>query len=112
MVKSPTNFSGWTTNSTAVSAVLNTASYTNNPTDDCRFYRVARTALATYDGGGGTVSFVAPGGSVSRGNGTNITVSITLPTGGSNPPSTPPTTVGVTSATLGGIQGSNISYQV
>jgi cytochrome c peroxidase len=51
MVQSTTNFSTWTTNSTTVAAVLNAASYTNNPTDNYRFYRVAQTALATYDHG-------------------------------------------------------------
>jgi len=113
MVQSTTNFSTWTTNSTTVAAVLNAASYTNNPADNYRFYRVARTALAAYDGGGGTtVAYVAPGGSVSLGNGTNITVSITLPTGGSNPPMTPPTGVVPSSVTLGGVTGMSVSYAV
>jgi len=113
MVQSSTNLASWTTNSTTVAAVLNTAGYTNNPTDNYRFYRVAQTALAAYDGGGGgAASFVAPGGSVSRGTGTNITVSITLPTGGSNPPSTPPAGKSVTSVTLGGISGTSVSYAV
>jgi hypothetical protein len=114
LVQSTTNFSTWTTNSTSVAAVLAAASYTNSPTDDYRFYRVARTSLATYDpvsgtGGGGTAGFVAPGGSVSRGSGTNITVSITLPTGGSNPPSAPPANAPITSVTLGGITGTSVS---
>jgi YHYH protein len=110
MVQSTTNFSTWTTNSTTVTAVLSAASYTNNPTDNYRFYRVARTALAAYDGGGGgTASFVAPGGSVSRGNGTNITVSITLSTGGSNPPNLPPANAPITSVTLGSLTATSSS---
>ncbi|HXI70140.1 MAG TPA: YHYH protein [Verrucomicrobiae bacterium] len=113
MVQSTTNFSTWTTNSTTASAVLNSAGYTNNPTDNARFYRVARTALAAYDGGGGiTAAYLAPGGSVSLGTGTNITVSITLPTGGSNPPMTPPAGGSVSSITLGGITGTSVSYAV
>jgi YHYH protein len=117
IVESTTNFATWTTNSTTVAALLTAASYTNNPADNFRFYRVARTALAAYDpvsgtSGGGTAGFVAPGGSVSRGNGTNITVSITLPTGGSNPPMTPPAGAAVTSVTLGGITGTSVSYAV
>jgi hypothetical protein len=115
MVQSTTDFSTWTTNSTNVAAVLNAASHTNYPTDDYRFYRVARTALANYDpvnGSSGTASFVAPGGSVSRGNGTNITVSITLSAGGSNPPMLPPANAPITSVTLGGIAGTGVSYAV
>lgn len=109
MVQSTTNFTAWTTNSTTVAAVLNAASYTNNPTDNARFYRVARTALATYDsaGSGGytqTLAAVAPGGTATRG--TTVTVTITLP---STPP-WPPANAPVSSVTLAGsITGSNIS---
>ena len=105
MVQSTTNFTTWTTNSTTVSAVLNAASYTNNPTDNYRFYRVARTALAAYDGGGGSgTTTVAPGGSATRG--TTVTVTITLP---SNPP-WPPANAPITSVTLAGsITGTSIS---
>ena len=109
MVQSTTNFTAWTTNSTNVAAVLNAASYTNNPTDTYRFYRVARTALASYDGGGtsgGTV-YPVPGGVVSRGSGTNITLSITL----SGPPS-PPVGTPITSVTLGSLTatGAAVTY--
>ena len=96
LVESTTNFTAWTTISTSVSAVFTGAAYTNNFADNYRFFRVSRAALASYDSvgnGGGTVSggtYSAPGGSVSRGNGTNITLSITLSTGGSNPPTLPP----------------------
>jgi YHYH protein len=109
MVQSTTNFSAWTTNSATVAAVLNTASYTNNPTDNYRFYRVARTALAAYDspgtggyaGGGsiGSTTFYAPGGSVSRGNGTNITMTITIPGTPPDPPVTAIPTVTLTNLT-------------
>ena len=105
MVQSTTNFSTWTTNSTTVTAVLNAASYTNNPTDKYRFYRVAETALAAYDGGGGSgTTTVAPGGNVTRG--TTATVTITLP---SNPP-WPPANAPITSVTLAGsINGTSVS---
>ncbi len=114
MVQSTTNFSAWTTNSTTVPAVQTAASYTNNPTENARFYRVARTALATYDSpgtGGGTsgssASTVAPGGTATRG--TTVTVTITLPTNPPNPPANAP----ITSVTLGGsITGVNISDSV
>jgi hypothetical protein len=115
MVVSTTNLTTWTTNTTTAAAVLNAASYTNNPTDDYRFYRVAQTALATYDpvsstsgGGGGT--FTAPGGSVSRGNGTNITLTITIPGTPPDPPVTAIPTVTLTNlATQTYIVGTGIS---
>lgn len=115
MVQSTTNFSTWTTNSTTVSAVLNNASYTNNPTDNARFYRVARTALATYDsagtgsetsgGGGGSSTAVAPGGIATRGTTVTVTITITAP------PNLPPANAPITSVTLAGnIVGTNVSY--
>ena len=116
MVQSTTNFSTWTTNSTTVTAVLNGATYTNNPTDKYRFYRVGQTSLATYDspgtggytsGGSGGATFAVPGsGVVSRGSGTNITLNITLP---GTPPS-PPTTIPITSVTLGSLTATSTSY--
>jgi hypothetical protein len=113
MVQSTTNLSTWTTNSTTISAVLDAASYTNNPTDNYRFYRVARTALATYDsagttGGtsGGGTTYAVPGNStVSRGSGTNITLNITLP---GSPPS-PPANAPITSVTLGSLTATSVS---
>src|SRR4030095_8688697 len=73
-----------------------------------RFYRVARTAIAAYNGsssGGPTVP--VPGGSASRD--TPVTVSITLPT---NPP-WPPANAPISSVTLAGtIPGTNISDAV
>ena len=115
MVQSTTNFAAWTTNSASVTAVLAGAAYTNNPAGNSRFYRVAQTALASYDSvgtGGGTVTggtYSAPGGSVSRGNGTNITLSITLSTGGSNPANLPPANAPITSVTLGSLTATSSS---
>ena len=109
MVQSTTNFTAWTTNATNVSAVLNGASYTNNPTEDARFYRVARTSLANYDGGastGGGGTYPVPGGVVSRGSGTNITLSITL----TAPPNLPPANAPITSVTLGTLTAMSSSY--
>ena len=87
--------------------MLDAASYTNNSTDGSRFYRVARTALASYDSAGTTVfsnGSVAPGGSANPG--TTVSVAITLP---STPP-WPPANAPITSVTLaGGISGTNLS---
>jgi len=112
LVESTTNFSAWTTNATNVTAALNTASFSTNAATGYRFYRVARTALATYDSvgtgggsGGSSASTVAPGGSATRG--TTVTVAITLPSTPPNPPANAP----ITSVVLAGsITGSNISY--
>jgi len=72
-----------------------------------RFYRLNRTALATYDGGGsagGGGTAVAPGGSAARGS--TVTVTITLPT----TPPLPPANIVPASITLAGsIAGTAIS---
>lgn len=110
-VESSTNLTSWTTNVTGLAATLNTGSYTNTSSDSKKFYRVAMTALATYDpvsgtsGGGGT-TFAVPGGSVSRGSGTNITLTITLP---GTPPS-PPAGAPITSVTMGSLTATSTSY--
>jgi hypothetical protein len=110
-VESATNLTSWTTNATGLVATLNTGVYTNNSTDTQKFYRVAMTALANYDpvsgasGGDGT-TFAVPGGSVSRGSGTNITLTITLP---GNPPS-PPANAPITSVTMGSLTATSTSY--
>jgi len=110
MVQSTTNFSTWTTNSTAVAAVLNAASYASNSTNNYRFYRVGQTALAAYDSpgtGGYTPTFYSysPGGSATRG--TTVTVTNTLAV----PPPSPQLTAPLPTVTLAGsITGSGISH--
>ena len=111
-VESSTNLTSWTTNATGIAALLNSGGYTNASTDSQKFYRVAMTALATYDpvsgtSGGGGATFAVPGGSVSRGLGTNITLSITL----SGPPS-PPANAPITSVTMGSLTATSTSYTV
>ncbi|MFO1487999.1 MAG: YHYH protein [Verrucomicrobiota bacterium] len=111
-VESSTNLTTWTTNATGLAASLNSGAYTNNSADAQRFYRVAMTDLAAYDpvsgtsGTGGT-TFAVPGGSVSRGSGTNITLTITLP---GTPPS-PPANAPITSVTMGSLTAVSTSYQ-
>ena len=96
-----------TAGSDAATAVESGGATTNTK----RFYKVARTALATFDangfnytqGGGGGTS-VAPGGSAARG--TTVTVTITLPT---TPPQ-PPAAMVPTNVTLAGtIVGTSVS---
>ena len=104
MVQSTMNFSAWTTNSTNVAAVLNGASFNNNPTDNYRFYRVARTALAAYDSltgvtaGGGSTGIVSV--SPTSGNrGTTFTLTINLDSTVNPPPVNAP----INSVTVGTI---------
>jgi len=99
----------WTPFSTNIisASVMGIATNANGATNAVRFYRAARTALASYDGSsssGGGSSSVAPGGSASRG--TTVTVTITLPT----TPPWPPANAPISSVTLAGsISGTSIS---
>jgi hypothetical protein len=104
-VQSTTNFGTWTVLASGLSPNKILGGYTNTTSLNQNFYRVARTAVASFDSASLASGVQAPGGSVTRG--TTVTVTITLPT---NPPD-PPTTDTVTSVILAGsISGSNISY--
>ena len=107
-VESSTNLTLWTTNATGIAAVLNTGSNTNTSTESGKFFRVNRTTIANYDGapGSGGATFAVPGGSVSRGSGTSITLTITLP---GTPPS-PPANAPITSVTMGSLIATSTSY--
>ncbi len=103
LVASSTNLQTWTTNSTNVSAVMNTGSYTNTSLSTERFYVVARTALAAYSpvtgttttsGGGGNLVTMSPN---SGARGSTITVTATI-SASANPP--PPPTAGAPVATF------------
>ncbi len=103
------NWVGIATNTVSGSA-NGSSTEINGGTNSMRFYRVARTVLASYDPvsgtGGGTGGFVAPGGNVSKGSGTNITITITLPT---NPPQPPADRVPASVTLAGTIAGTAIS---
>jgi hypothetical protein len=106
--------SNWLTmgSNTVGSAGVAAATETNGAAATTRFYRLERASLANYDpvdaNGGGTVtnSLPAPGGSVSRGSGTNVTITITLP---SNPPQPPAGLVPSTVTLAGTIKGTSLS---
>ena len=89
-----------------------TGSYTeiNGTASGRRFYRVTRTALATFDstgfnytppggGGGGGGTATAPGGTVTRGS--SYTLTINIPT--TSTPPVPPANVAVSNLTIGGV---------
>ncbi len=114
-VDAESSFAGtnWVAIRTNTLAGSNAASFTetNGALNSARFYRVARTAVATYDGGGGSgggSTSVAPGGSASIGS--TVTVTITLPTGAGWPPMLPPANAPITSVTLAGtVAGTSVS---
>jgi hypothetical protein len=116
MVLSSTNLTAWTTNSSTATAVLNTAAYTNNPTDGNRCYRVAQTSLATYDpvilssstntNSGGAIITMSP----SSGNqGTTFSVTATISSSAS-PPVPPQSGAPVQSFAVGSLSVSNSVY--
>lgn len=112
-VESTTNLSTWTTNSDAVPAVLNTATYTNNSADNQRFYRVAQTGLADYDpvtgngatGGGQVITLTPNSGSA----GSSFAISATI-SAGANPAPPPHTGAPVASFTIGNNTVTGTSY--
>ncbi len=102
-VESTTNFTTWTTNATNLAASGNTGRYTNSSGGGLGFYKIARTALATYDpvtGAGGSTGIlsVSP---TSGARGTTFTLTINLD-GAVNPP---PANAPINSVTVGGITG-------
>ena len=112
-VEDSTNLTGWNVVATGVTPNQIGAGFTNNAPSGNTYYRVGRTAVASYEGAGTTTfgdsgatgaTVNAPGGTASRG--TTVTVSITLP---ANPP-TPPANAPLTSVTLAGsITGTALS---
>ncbi len=103
-VEGTTNFSNWTVLKTGVSPNQINGNYTNLTSLDKQFYRVGRTAVASFDSAGTTlfaVSSVAPGGSANRGQ--SVLITITLPSSPPNPPAGAP----ITSVTMDGITASS-----
>ena len=104
-VESTTNFTTWATNATNIAASGNTGRYTNSSTAaGLGFYKVARTALATYDpvtgttGGGTGILSVSP---ASGARGTTFTLTINLDSTVNPPPANAP----INSVTIGSITG-------
>jgi YHYH protein len=110
-VESSSELTSWSTNASGISAARNAGGYTNASPEDAKFFRVARTALASYDAfsvniedNSGAIPVVAPGGSASQG--TKVIMTITLP----NSPPQPPADIVPVSVTLGGSNpGTSIS---
>jgi hypothetical protein len=101
----------WSNTATGISPTLTTGTFTHTSTLPQRFYRAARTGVATFDSAGTTTfsaggsSSVAPGGSASRGTTVTVTITITAP------PGLPPANAPITSVTLAGtIVGTSVSY--
>jgi len=103
-VQSSTNLGTWTALASGVTPAKGRGGYTNATALDKNFYRVARTALASFDSATTAAGIPVPGGSASRGS--TVTVTITLP---GSPPS-PPAGAPISSVTLAGaITGTSVS---
>jgi hypothetical protein len=104
-IEATTNFSTWTVLATNVSPNEILGGYTNVTASDKSFYRVGRTAVASFDpvsgstgtGGGGIVS-VSP---TSGNRGSTYTLTINLNSAANPPPATAP----INSVTVGTIPG-------
>ena len=104
-VESTTNFTGWTTNATNLTASNGTGRYTNSSAAGVGFYKIARTALAAYDpvssttgGGGNGILSVSPSNAVA---GSTFTLTVNLDPAVNTPPVNAP----VNSVTLGALAG-------
>lgn len=112
-VESASALTNWTTNVASVVAATNAVATQSaaSASGSQGFFRVALTAVASYDtagsgggGGGGGSTAVAPGGSAARN--TTVTVTITLPT---TPPQPPANIVPISITLAGTIVGTAIS---
>jgi hypothetical protein len=111
-IETSSNLTGWTVLATNISPSKNAGGYTNSTTADHEFYRVARTALATYDNGTngssggntGTITMSPPSGS--RGQ----TLSVTATISSSATPPLPPSGAPVQSFTVGSLTVSSPVY--
>jgi hypothetical protein len=116
VVDSSANLQTWVSNVTHVTAVQNTGAFTNTSASNQWFYRVVRTALASYDpvsgtsGGGGsgaTISMSPSSGS----RGASFTVTATL-SASATPPVPPMSGAPVASFTVGtnSVTGATYTY--
>jgi hypothetical protein len=106
-VESSSDLNSWTTNASNISAVLNSGSATTTRVSSNQFYRVARTALATYDSvystTGGTGNGIASISPTSGNRGTTLTLTINLDPNVNPPPQNAP----INSVTVGTITGTS-----
>jgi hypothetical protein len=111
-VEATSDFSNWTTLSTNSTPLANSGAYINTGAPSQRFYRVARTALATYDngsnntGGGGSTIITMNPASGNRGQSYSVTATISS----TATPPLPPSGAPVASFTVGTITVSNPTY--
>jgi hypothetical protein len=103
-IEATTNFSSWTVLATNISPNKILGGYTNVTASDKNFYRVGRTALASFDpvsgstGTGGGIVSISP---TSGNRGTTFTLTINLDSAANPPPATAP----INSVTVGTIPG-------
>lgn len=108
-VESTDTFSTWTTNAANIAATLDAGAYTEGAAASPRFFRVARTAVATFDpvsgttGGGGTGILSATPSSAARGSTFTLTVNLDP----AATPAPPPANAPVNSVTIGTTAGTS-----
>ncbi len=112
-IQATTNFTGWSALATNVSPNENVGGYTNTTSATKQFYRVARTAVASYDpvtgtssgsGGNGILSVSPTSGS----RGTSVTLTINLDS--TYTPAPPPQAAPINSVTVGTITGTSNTH--
>ncbi|MDB6124857.1 MAG: hypothetical protein JWQ71_3850, partial [Pedosphaera sp.] len=112
-VESSTNLTSWTTNTSTVAAVGNSGTYAGTNSEDKKFFRVARTTLATYDPvsgtttGGGTGTIIMSPASGNHGTSFSVTATISS---SATPPVPPQSGAPVQTFTVGTISVTGATY--
>ncbi|EEF60512.1 YHYH protein [Pedosphaera parvula] len=113
-VESSTNLTSWTTNASNIAAVRDSGNYSGSSAESDKFFRVARTALATYDpvsgtttntGGSGTITMAPTSGN--RGSSLSIAAVISS---SATPPVPPQSGAPVQSFTVGTLTVTGATY--
>jgi YHYH protein len=108
-VESSSNLSAWTTKASGIAAAFDNGSYTGASPESIKFFRVARTALASYDPASGTTGSGGGNGilSVSPTSGNRGAAAFTLTINLDPSVNPPPQQAPINSVTVGTINGTS-----
>jgi hypothetical protein len=113
-VESSTNLTLWTTNASNIAAVRDSGNYSGSSAENGKFFRVARTALATYDpvsgtttntGGTGTITMAPTSGN----RGSSISIAAVI-SSSATPPVPPQSGAPVQTFTVGTLNVTGATY--
>jgi YHYH protein len=113
-VESSSSLTSWTTNASNIAAVRDSGSYSGTNAESSKFFRVARTALATYDpvsgtttntGGNGTITMAPTSGN----RGSTISIAAVI-SSTATPPVPPQSGAPVQTFTVGTISVTGATY--